>query len=49
MIADLVLAHGGGCWECGILTTIFLLVLFAIPVGIVVGIIWLVVHALRRS
>jgi hypothetical protein len=51
-IADLVLAHGGGCWECGIATSIMLLALFAIPVGIVWLLIRLlvgIVRATRRS
>lgn len=47
VLADLVLAHGGGCWECGILTTILLLVLFAIPVSIVWLVVWLLIRAVR--
>jgi hypothetical protein len=51
MVADLVIAHGGGCWECGVATSIALIFMFlvvlAIPVGAVAGLVWLVRRARR--
>ena len=47
IVADLVLAHGGGCSECGILTSILLLGMAAIVLGIPIGIVWLLVKVVR--
>jgi hypothetical protein len=35
VIAVLVLAHGGGCWECGLGTSVVLLSLVAVPVALI--------------
>jgi hypothetical protein len=43
----LVVAHGGGCWECGIATSIILLAMFLVVLAIPVGLVWLLIKGLR--